>query len=133
MRNLNASDLMVTPVVCARGNTSLKEIMNLFAEAQYHGIPVVDEDRMVIGIITERDVLKALAKDKGIDGFVARDIMSRDVVTAEKGANFSAVIKAMVEKSVGRLVITDHNKLLGIVTKRDIIRKMVTVPGFLSV
>lgn len=125
INHLKASEMMVTPVKCVKEDASFKEIIALLSETKFHGVPVVNEEREIIGIVTERDVLQALFLNKEEDGTLVKDIMSKDVVTAEKSAFVVAVAKAMLNKDVTRIPITEESgKLVGIITQHDIIRKM---------
>ncbi|KMP11120.1 hypothetical protein UZ36_05475 [Candidatus Nitromaritima sp. SCGC AAA799-C22] len=116
---------MVSPVKCVKPNASLKEVISLLVVSKFHGIPVVDEDHSIVGIITEKDVLLALSENKEPGGTLASEIMSRDVITADKSALVVAVVKKMLSCNVTRIPITEGpGKVVGIVTQHDIIKEL---------
>ena len=59
MKNLKAVDIMITPVMSTSKTTSAKDVASCLLSGIYDGMPITDEDRKVIGVITEIDLLEA--------------------------------------------------------------------------
>lgn len=115
---------MVSPVLCCLFTTSLKTIADKLATIKYHGVPIINEDQELVGIITEKNVLQAVSQGKNLATTPAKEIMSSPVVTAEKQSMISAIIKVMVEKDITRVVIVENNKVKGMISQHDIVKKL---------
>jgi len=83
-------------------------------------MPVVDKGNL-IGIICQSDVLKGL-KAGSIQDLSVRDVMVENVITAPPTESAVNIAKTMIEKKVNRIPIIDNGKLVGIVTRGDIIK-----------
>jgi len=86
------------------------------------GIPVVNEQSEVIGIVSMCDILKA-AKEKGseIDKITAEQIMSKTPITADRDTSLDDLAKIMFENNYSVIPIVKGKKLIGIVSAREII------------
>src|SRR5690606_39587507 len=75
---MRAAEIMTRPVITVQPNTPLREAVHELVDNGFAGLPVVDEDDRVIGVITERDALAASERDDGMAGSVA-DVMKQPV------------------------------------------------------
>jgi len=83
-------------------------------------IPIVDEKAHLVGIISNRDVFRALGGSKRGKVIPVWEIMKRDVVTVRPGTPAHVAVELMLEKKIGSLpVIGDGEQLIGIVTETD--------------
>ncbi|MBW1722744.1 MAG: CBS domain-containing protein [Deltaproteobacteria bacterium] len=113
------SDLMSYPVLTVSPKTPMWEAAMLFREKGCTGLPVVDEHGLV-GIITRRDFRKGkkpLRMDSPVKAF-----MSTKVVWISPGSSVDQASKLMVKHDIGRLPVMDEGKIIGIVTRSDIMR-----------
>ncbi|MBT6716834.1 MAG: CBS domain-containing protein [Nitrospina sp.] len=124
IKTMKAEDVMASPVLCCLTNTSLKTIADKLATTKYHGIPIINENQELVGIITEKNVLQALTQGKNLASTLAEEVMSFPVVTAERQSMLSAIINVMMEKDITRVVIIENNKAVGIVSQHDIVKKL---------
>jgi len=75
------------------------------------------------GIVTRKDIMKkVLAPGKDPKAVRCSEIMSKPLITIDRGADLKEAIKLMVERDVRRLGVTEKGKLVGFVSNRDIIR-----------
>ncbi|MDD3365062.1 MAG: CBS domain-containing protein [Syntrophomonas sp.] len=114
-----ARDIMSTPVKTIDQNRNMEEAGRLMLRYGYTGMPVVQGDKMV-GVISRRDVGKARTHELGhapVKGF-----MSTEVLTISPDTPVSEVQKLVVEYDVGRLPVVDEGRLVGIVSRTDILR-----------
>jgi predicted transcriptional regulator len=131
MKNLNASDVMVRPVVSAKKNASARDVALQLLTGLYSGMPVTDEEGNVIGVITELDLLHAVLEGKELVRITAGDIMAKDPVTADVNTSLSDIVKLMKDKNIIRLPITEQGKLVGVVARCDILKSLIE-PEFVT-
>lgn len=136
-----ARDVMSTPVVTARADTPVKELAALLTTYRISGVPIVDDGGQVVGIVSESDFLTKLQhaeKHSGIRGTlerladpegerksgarVASELMTSPVITADIGATVRDIVGSMTTHKVNRVPIVDGQKLVGIVTRADVLR-----------
>lgn len=103
-------------------NTTGREVIYKMMASGCPGIPVINEQSEVIGIVSMCDILKA-AKEKGakIDEVTAEQIMSKTPITADLDASLDNLGKIMVENNYSVIPIVKGEKLVGIVSAREII------------
>ena len=155
MEHLTARDIMQTEVVTVTPEATAREVADLLAEKKVSGVPVVDADRHVVGIVTEGDLilqdadlhfpryvqfldgviyLESVRKfeERFRKAFGARvaDVMSAEVITVGPEAGVHEMATLMADHSVNRLpVVGDDGVLLGIVTRGDVVRAIARSQG----
>lgn len=133
-------DLMTTEVVTVTPDTSLKDVAALLVERRISGLPVVDAERHVLGIVSEADILVregANGRREGLLGWLfepdlgierkltaktAGDAMSAPAITVGSGAPVHTAANRMVAAGINRLPVVDDGRLIGIVTRADLVR-----------
>ncbi len=113
-------ELMNKNVVTCHPSEKLNIILNKLELFKIAGMPVVDKGKLV-GIISQSDILKGL-KSGAISDISVADVMTADVVTVSPTESAVLVAKIMIEKHINRIPIMDNEKLVGIVTRGDIIK-----------
>ncbi len=122
MRDMKAEDIMVQPVVSARESSVAKEIALVLLNGHFTGMPVIDGEDKVVGVITEFDLLKAVTAGKPLTKTLVKDLMNKEPITADVNTHLSEIVRIMMEKNILRLPITNGGKLVGIVARQDILR-----------
>jgi CBS-domain-containing membrane protein len=138
---MHAADAMTRKVVSIAPATPLAEAAALMAKHHITGLPVIQEDQTVVGILSEQDFFRnmgdgrqtscmALVADSLASGScpavtirrrTAEEIMTTPVITVSEGTPLSEVGKLMWEKGISRVPVTDNRqRLLGILTRSDI-------------
>jgi CBS domain-containing protein len=120
-----ASEIMTRPVISARENASARDVALQLIAGLFSGMPVTNDEGKVVGIVTELDLLKAVMDGKELVRTTARDIMTPDVATAREDATVEEFIKIMEEFHIIRLPIVKDDKLVGIVSRADILRSFI--------
>ena len=126
-----ASEIMTRPVVSARENASARDVALQLMTGHFSGMPVTNDDGKVVGIVTEFDILKAVQDGKELGRTTAKDIMTQDVATAKEDATVEEFLLLMEEFHILRLPIVKDDKLVGIVSRSDILRSLIE-PEFVT-
>ncbi|MFF5158173.1 CBS domain-containing protein [Streptomyces sp. NPDC000348] len=146
MRNTKVGSVMTTEVVRAEYGTPFKEVARLLADHRIGGLPVVDEDEHVIGVVSETDLMahqagtplpydspprfRLAALMPGARRRAARagartagGLMTAEPVTAHAEDTVVEAARVMVRRGVQRLpVLDEEDRLVGVVTRRDLLR-----------
>ncbi len=111
---------MSSPLKTLKISNTLKEALVLFNKNRIHGAPIINEGKLA-GIITLSDISKAIEKDMPLTTKVS-EIMTPDVVEAPSDTQLFQVIRRFKELEIGRLIVVEDGKPVGILTQSDIIR-----------
>jgi CBS domain-containing protein len=139
---MTACDIMVGAVVSVSPQASLSEVVETMSRSRVSGVPVVDGDRKVLGVISEKDILFQLIGET-TDNFMtllskclqtkgcvvmppklltAREVMTSPAITIPEDAALVDIAATLTRKSINRLPVTDAaGRLVGIVTRSDIV------------
>lgn len=131
MQKLTAKDVMTRETLAVQITTPVYDAIKLLVENEISGLPVVDDDLTLVGILTEKDVLSLLRSRQG-EGKQVQDFMSPDVISYDQDADLSAVCDCLDEKLIRRVPITANGKLIGIISRHDIIRLILEEEGVLT-
>ena len=150
MKNKKAKDIMTTNVKVAKETDTISDIANILITEKIGGVPVVDKENRVVGIISETDIMKKekyvnppeyitflqgiiylndfkkMEDDiKDVAATQVKDLMSRDVIKVHEEDTFDDIANIMIKKSVNRVPVVDQdNKIKGIICRYDIIKSM---------
>lgn len=112
---LNARDVMITDVPTASVDTPVADVIAVLESHDLGGMPVLDEDQKLAGMVTEYDIISKR-------GLTAGSIMSRGVVTVQEMAPVGELIELMGLHGVRQLPVVHDGQLVGIVTRRELMR-----------
>jgi CBS domain-containing protein len=139
---VKVADVMNGEVATVGPRTPLKDVARLLVERRISGVPVLDDDGTVLGVVSEADILvkergriesslfhRVLELDNASEKYDARDAaaaMTTPAVTIRPTRSVSEAASLMLERSVNRLPVVDpHGRLVGIVTRADLVRAFV--------
>jgi CBS domain-containing protein len=125
MKTIYASEIMTTPVISAREDASVRDVALELLSGVFSGMPVTDYENNIIGIISELDIIKAEKNGKDLKNTLVSEIMTPDPVTAREDASAEEFIRIMEEFYIIRLPIVRDGKLVGIVSRSDVLRAVV--------
>ena len=132
--NLKAFDLMSQQVIVAKENTNAEQISARLLAGEFNGVPVVDDNGAVVGIVTALDILKAIQGGKKLNAMLARDIMTPNPSTIKRDTPLEEIIRILVEKEIVLVPVVEdnnNNKLIGVVARLDILREKLN-DGFIT-
>lgn len=116
-----AQDIMSSPVKTIAPETTIREADSIMSRYGHTGLPIVDKEGVLKGIISRRDLDKA--KRHGYLQLPVKGFMSSKVITITPETTFQDIQKLIIEHDIGRLPVVKENKLVGIVSRTDILRK----------
>lgn len=116
-----AKDIMTTNVLAVRKDTDIYEAIQIIVANNVTGLPVVDADDFLVGIVTEKDVLSRLYNIEDQADCVG-DYMTEDVVSFDIEDDMIAVCECLVNNHFRRVPILRERKLVGIISRRDLIK-----------
>ena len=123
MKAADVRSIMSSPVVTVLFNEPVKVAVSKMIEHQV-GAVVVMSGGLPVGMITERDLLKIVAEGRDPNKILTSEAMSKPLVTVGPDALVTQVIALMKEKAIRRIPIVKENRLIGIVTEKEIIRNL---------
>jgi CBS domain-containing protein len=118
---IKARNIMTKEVITVKETTPIYEAVELMTKNNITGIPVVRDDMGLVGILTEKDVLRLFyahehEKDKTVEYF-----MSKPAVSFEVDANLRDICDCLTENNFRRVPVTSRGKVVGIISRADII------------
>jgi len=116
---LRAQDIASAPVHAIGPDQSMAEAGELMSKWGHGGLPVLDDDR-IVGLVTRRDVDKA-ARHR-LSHAPVRGFMARDFVTIDPDTDLVTVERMLATRGIGRLPVMDGTSLVGIVSRKDLLR-----------
>lgn len=143
---MNAGDLMTRNTFAVHGSTTVEEIARIITRNRISSVPVIDDNDHVIGIVSEHDLFM---KDKGIPysavklptrfekwvghqrlveiyessrHHTAADIMTTDVISVDIHEHIGHVAWLMMQWGIDRLPVLEHDRLVGMISRTDLIR-----------
>jgi CBS domain-containing protein len=114
---MQAKEVMTTQVIAVREDQTKQQAARLLSLYRVSGLPVVSDDNMVIGVVTQRDVL-------GKDGQRVRDIMTRAVISVTPDTDLDEVSRILVYKRIRRVLVLDQGRLAGIISRGDLVEEI---------
>lgn len=148
---MRARDIMTKTVQIAGATTPVRKIAQAMVRHRISAIPIVDKERRIIGIVSEADLLRRVEsgttrrRSLWLDilltpqaraqeyakarGRRARDVMTRTVISVKPDADIGAIADTMEKSAIKRVPVVDaRNRLVGIVTRRDLVAAVARAP-----
>lgn len=119
---MQTKELMTNDPACCTPDTPLPEVARLMVERDCGEIPVLDENRKPVGVVTDRDITcRTVAEGKNPLELTAKDCMSSPVVTVTPETSVDDCCKAMEENQVRRVPVVDESgACCGMVSQADV-------------
>jgi CBS domain-containing protein len=122
---MNIASLLATKgglVVTARAEQTIRDALGLLARHNIGALVVVDERHLPIGILSERDVVRAADRDAQIFSRSVGSLMTRDVIVATPQDDLMTVGTTMTERRIRHLPVVEGGRLVGIVSIGDVVK-----------
>jgi len=146
---------MISPVITVKPSASIKDVAKVFLKRRISGAPVVDDKGMLVGIISEGDLLfrseigtekphpywfLQLAQEEHLAAEYVKahartvaDVMTRKVVTAVPDATLNEIAALLENNSIKRIPIVKDGQLIGIVSRANLIQGLASAPRDLDI
>lgn len=120
---LKAKDIMTTDVVSVTKETPIYEAMELLIENEITGMPVVDDEMCLVGVITEKDCLRLFHADEDEKNKIVRHFMTQPAVHYNENDSLRTICDFMMINYFRRIPVTDkEGKVVGILSRPDVIK-----------
>jgi CBS domain-containing protein len=119
---LQAKDIMTKQVICIRINTPILEAIQLMANNNVTGIPVVEKDLTLVGMLSEQDVLRLFHTFDDEKDRTVNDFMTQPVIHFEENEPLLDVCYCLRDNSIRRVPITLNGKVKGVISRSDILK-----------
>lgn len=145
---MKAQDLMTPDVITVLPDMPVVAVARLLSDRGISAVPVADAKRRVVGVVSESDLLRAVAgetqKDMGFlstlfsdphrlaaeyaktHGRTAKDVMTTQLISVAPGASAMEIAQLMASKGIHRVLVMDGERLLGIVSRADLLRAILS-------
>jgi len=126
---LCAKDIMRSPVLSVSPSTTMAVVNGFMTTQRYRHIPVVDNEKRPVGIISDRDVLRfnvnTLNNSLISETIPVSELMTKSVLTALPEAEIHEVVRVMFNEQIGAMpIVLSSGELIGIITRSDILRAL---------
>ena len=116
---MRVSEIMTSAAVTNQSADTLADAARRMWKQQTGSLLVMDGEDLV-GIVTERDVLKAVAGGGNLEETLVSEVMSKDLVTVGPGTSLREAAKVMADRWIRHLPVVDSGKLVGVISQRDL-------------
>lgn len=116
--------------IIATPKSKVSDVALAIISGEVSGIPVIDGNKKVVGVITEFDIIRAIKKGMNIKDITTEEIMTKSPITVNEDTNINDIIDILETKHFVRVPVVDNNgKLVGIVSRRDILKGVTEFDG----
>ncbi|HLX40186.1 MAG TPA: CBS domain-containing protein [Ktedonobacteraceae bacterium] len=114
---MKAAEVMTRKVITVTEQQTKQQAARLLSEHHISGLPVVNSEHVVVGVVTEFDVISK-------EGQTVGDIMTRGVISITPDTDLEEVRHILVSERIKRLPVLEQGRLLGIVSRADLVREV---------
>ena len=125
---MTAGSIMTTHLVTVRPDASIDEAIQVLLAQGISGLPVVDHDGRLVGVITEFALL-AVTYDKRVKNHTVSQHMTREVITVDVNDAVSRIADLCIVHRVRRVPVTENGRVIGVIARRDVLRALVEEPA----
>jgi len=124
---LEAQDIMTENLVYIKKNSPVVDALRLLSKHNITGIPVVEDDMTLIGIISEMDVLRLFHTFEDEKDRPVNDFMTQPAVHFEKEERLLDICYFLSKNPIRRVPVTSNGKVVGIVSRSDIVKSILAL------
>ena len=117
---VKAKSIMTKEIITVRNDSEIREAMYILVKKQISGLPVVDSKMQLVGIVSEKDILRLLFSG-GQEGKTVADCMTKNVISFGPDESVVNVCAFFITNPYRRVPIVDNGKLVGVLARRDVI------------
>jgi len=145
---MRAEQIMTTDVMTVHADTTIEEVVRLLTMRRIGSVPVVDDEQRVVGVVNDEELFtsekgipfsavrvpvlfeKWAKPDRVVEIYAnarqntVRDVMSLEFICIDANADVAHITQLMVEQNAHRILVTRNDRLVGIITRLDLIRML---------
>ncbi|TKJ32983.1 MAG: hypothetical protein CEE38_21795 [Planctomycetes bacterium B3_Pla] len=121
---LETKEVMTKQVICIERDTPIFEAIRLMATNHVTGIPVVEDDMTLVGILSEQDILRLFHTFDDEKDRTVNDFMTQPAIHFEEDECLLDICYCLRDNSIRRVPITSDGKVVGVVSRSDIIKRI---------
>ena len=122
---LEAKDIMIRKVLCIKKDTPVVDAIRLLVENHITGVPVVEDDMTLLGILSEQDVLRLFHTYDDEKDRTVYDFMTHPAIHFEENEPLLDVCFCLRDNSIRRVPVTSNGKVVGVISRADILKCIV--------
>jgi CBS domain-containing protein len=120
---MRARDIMTSPAITVTPEVPVRGAAALLVSHGFTALPVVDDDKKIIGVVTEADLLRnGYVEETG--GTTVGEVMTSPAVAMDGGTEARVIARVLVDDHIRCLPIVDGSQVVGVVTRRDLVRAL---------
>jgi CBS domain-containing protein len=122
---MNIASILATKgdkVVTVQAEHTIRDALGVLAQHNIGALVVVDGGMRPIGILSERDIVRAAAKSENVFPMLVNQLMTRDLVLGDPGDDLQAVGQTMVQRRIRHLPVVVGGKLVGMISIGDVVK-----------
>lgn len=121
---LTAKDIMTPWTINATKDMSITQAIDLMLQHWISGLPVVDQNKQVVGIVTEKDMLNLYDRTWKIQDMTVNDVMTKEVVCFNVDDSLNQVCDCLIKNDFRRVPVVSNGQLVGIISRPDVTRSI---------
>jgi len=114
---MKVKDVMTTSVITVTEDQSKQQAARLLSQHRISGLPVVNNEQAVVGVVTEFDIIAR-------EGNTVREIMTRGIISVTADTDLEEAGRILVNQRIKRLLVLEQGKLVGIVSRADLVKEI---------
>ena len=111
---MTAKDVMTRDIITVSQTTKVRQLAMILIKNQISGAPVANKEGKIVGIVSEADIFAKKGKD-------AKAIMSKKIISVRQDTSLEEIAQLMMTHAIKRLPVMDGGKIIGIVSRADIV------------
>ncbi|MCP4613527.1 MAG: CBS domain-containing protein [Planctomycetes bacterium] len=119
---LKAKDIMTRNVVCIKKDIPVVDAIRLMSKNNITGIPVVEDDMTLIGILSEQDVLRLFHTYEDEKDRTVNDFMTQPAIHFEENERLLDICYCLRDNSIRRVPVTSNGKVVGVISRSDMLK-----------
>ncbi len=125
------SDIMSKNIIVSNIKNSIYDIAKMMLENDIGFVPIVDGNK-VVGVITDRDIVTKAISNVANTSKDIKNYITKKIIYLDKSNSIDMCLKLMSKEKVKRIIITDNNKMIGIISLSDILNSRYNETLFLK-
>jgi CBS domain-containing protein len=125
---VEAKDIMTTHVISVTRNTPICEAGELLIKHEITGMPVLDDDKLLVGIITEKDLLRLLHTHEAEQDKTVEDFMTAPAIFFQENESLEDICDLMIANNFRRVPVTSASRkrqVIGIISRPDVLKYII--------